>query len=80
MKNYQEIKKAKNNFNSRKKANSDFNGDTEAEIADQRYKFISEVVNKTVSKPLKANGQRKETTSDKIDKVLTNRIIAIPAF
>ena len=62
------------------KANSDFNGDTEAEIADQRYKFISEVVNKTVSKPLKAKGQRKETTSDKIDKVLTNRIIAIPAF
>ena len=62
------------------KANNDFNGDTEAEIADQRYKFISEVVNKTVSKPLKANGQRKETTSDKIDKVLTNRIIAIPAF
>ena len=62
------------------KANSDFNGDTEAEIADQRYKFISDVVNKTVSKPLKANGQRKETTSDKIDKVLTNRIIAIPAF
>ena len=62
------------------KANSDFNGDTEAEIAVQRYKFISEVVNKTVSKPLKANGQRKETTSDKIDKVLTNRIIAIPAF
>ena len=62
------------------KANSDFNGDTEAEIADQRYKFISDVVNKTVSKLLKANGQRKETTSDKIDKVLTNRIIAIPAF
>ena len=62
------------------KANSDFNGDTEAEIADQRYKFISDVVNKTVSKPLKANGQRKETTSDKIDKVLTNRIVAIPAF
>ena len=62
------------------KANNDFNGDTEAEIADQRYKFISDVVNKTVSKPLKANGQRKETTSDKIDKVLTNRIIAIPAF
>ena len=62
------------------KANNDFNGDTEAEIADQRYKFISDVVNKTVSKPLKANGQRKETTSDKIDKVLTNRIVAIPAF
>ena len=62
------------------KANKDFNGDTEAEIADQRYKFISDVVNKTVSKPVKANGQRKETTSDKIDKVLTNRIVAIPAF
>ncbi|WP_455542350.1 ferrous iron transport protein B [Intestinibacter sp.] len=62
------------------KANNDFNGDTEAEIADQRYKFISDVVNKTVRKPVKVNGERKETTSDKIDKILTNRILAIPAF
>lgn len=62
------------------KANNDFDGDTEAEIADQRYKFISDVVNKTVKKPVKSNGQRKETRSDKIDKILTNRILAIPAF
>ncbi len=62
------------------KANNDFNGDTEAEIADQRYKFISDVVNKTVRKPVKVNGERKETTSDKMDKILTNRILAIPAF
>lgn len=62
------------------KANNDFDGDTEAEIADQRYKFISDVVNKTVKKPVKSNGQRKETKSDKIDKILTNRVLAIPAF
>lgn len=62
------------------KANKDFNGDTEAEIADQRYRFISGVVNKTVTKQTKTNGQRKETKSDKIDKILTNRILAIPAF
>lgn len=62
------------------KANEDFNGDTEAEIADQRYKFISEVVNKTVTKKVNVNGKRQETKSDKIDKVLTNRFAAIPAF
>lgn len=62
------------------KANEDFNGDTEAEIADQRYKFISEVVNKTVTKKANINGKRQETKSDKIDKVLTNRFAAIPAF
>ncbi len=62
------------------KANEDFNGDTEAEIADQRYKFISKVVNKTVTKKVNINGKRQETKSDKIDKVLTNRFAAIPAF
>ena len=62
------------------RANEKLNGDAEGEIADQRYKFISNVVGKTVKKKEKADGKRIETTSDKIDKVLTNRIIAIPAF
>ena len=62
------------------KANEKLNGDAEGEIADQRYKFISNVVSKSVQKRVKKDGSRVETTSDKIDKVLTNRIIAIPAF
>lgn len=62
------------------KANEEFDGDIESEIADQRYKFISKIVNKTVSKSKLKNGKREETTSDKIDKVLTNRILAIPIF
>lgn len=62
------------------RANEKLNGDAEGEIADQRYKFISNVVGKSVKKKEKADGKRVETTSDKIDKILTNRIIAIPAF
>ena len=62
------------------KANEKLNGDAEGEIADQRYKFISNVVSKSVQKRVKKDGSRVETTSDKIDKILTNRIIAIPAF
>lgn len=62
------------------KANAKLNGDAEGEIADQRYKFISNVVSKSVQKRVKKDGSRVETTSDKIDKILTNRIIAIPAF
>ena len=62
------------------KANAKLNGDAEGEIADQRYKFISNVVSKSVQKRVQKDGSRVETTSDKIDKILTNRIIAIPAF
>lgn len=62
------------------RANEKLNGDAEGEIADQRYKFISNVVGKTVKKKEKSDGKRVETTSDKIDKILTNRLIAIPAF
>ena len=62
------------------RANEKLNGDAEGEIADQRYKFISNVVGKSVKKKEKIDGKRIETTSDKIDKILTNRIIAIPAF
>jgi len=62
------------------KANTKFNDDIESAIADQRYKFISSVVNKCVTKA-KVNGvKREETKSDKIDKILTNRFLAIPLF
>lgn len=62
------------------RANEKLNGDAEGEIADQRYKFISNVVGESVKKKEKVDGKRVETTSDKIDKILTNRIIAIPSF
>lgn len=51
--------------------------DVETIIADNRYRFISQVVSKTVRK--NSNGSQL-TTSDKIDKVLTHRILAIPIF
>ena len=51
--------------------------DAETIIADNRYRYISEIVGKAVRK--KANvGQM--TLSDKIDKAVTNRILAIPLF
>ncbi len=52
-------------------------GDTEAKIADLRYKFITKAVKDTVVKSSKAHA---ETTSDKLDKILTNRFLALPMF
>ncbi|WP_312815521.1 ferrous iron transport protein B [Sedimentibacter sp.] len=51
-------------------------GDTEAKIADLRYKFITNLVSESVKKPK----THTETGSDKIDKILTNRFLAIPIF
>lgn len=56
-------------------------GDSEEVIADKRYKYIAEVVKQTVVKSSKAAaGKAEETVSDKIDKVLTNRFLALPIF
>ena len=52
-------------------------GDLEAKIADLRYKYIGRLVKNTVKKSLKG---QKETKSDKLDKILTNRILALPIF
>lgn len=51
--------------------------DREMIIADQRYKYICSICNSSIKKGLKP-GQL--TLSDKIDNVLTNRILAIPIF
>lgn len=51
--------------------------DLEAQVADQRYKFISKVVKTAVKK---SGAAHQETTTDKIDKILTNRILALPIF
>lgn len=52
-------------------------GDTEAKITDLRYKYITGIVKEAI---VKAKTGHTETTSDKIDKVLTNRFLAIPIF
>lgn len=51
--------------------------DLEAEMADLRYQFISKVVKSAVKKK---NAGHVETFSDKLDKVLTNRVLALPVF
>ena len=51
--------------------------DAESIITNQRYAYISGVVNKAVKKKAAAHSM---TTSDKIDRVVTNRILALPIF
>ena len=49
--------------------------DIESVITDERYKYIQKVVGTTVKK-----GSQKMTVSDKIDQIVTNRILGIPIF
>lgn len=51
--------------------------DLEAAVADQRYQYIAKVVKDTVKKGTTGHV---ETKSDKLDKILTNRILALPIF
>ena len=49
--------------------------DTESIITDARYNYIGEVIEKAVKK-----APRQMTTSDKIDRIVTNRILGLPIF
>ncbi|MBH1939995.1 ferrous iron transport protein B [Mobilitalea sibirica] len=60
-----------------KTAEKSADGDTEAKIADLRYKYITNTVKKAVKKGALDHA---ETKSDKLDRILTNRILAIPIF
>ncbi len=51
--------------------------DAESIIADQRYTYIGNVVNKAVKKKAAKHAM---SLSDKIDAVVTNRILALPIF
>lgn len=51
--------------------------DAESIIADQRYTYIGNVVSKAVKKKA---AKHSLTLSDRIDRVLTNRILALPIF
>ena len=53
-----------------------YDDDTESIITNERYTYISSIIGKCVTKK---TGQ-KMTTSDKIDKVVTNRWLALPIF
>ena len=57
----------------------EFGCDTEAEIADARYRYISEKFSPLLKKSEKSAAE-KETKSDRADKVLTNKWAGIPVF
>ncbi|MHA0856618.1 ferrous iron transport protein B [Paenibacillus sp. CMAA1364] len=54
-----------------------YDNDMETIVADQRYKYISKVIGHAVRKKVNTGGL---TVSDKIDRILTHRILAIPLF
>ena len=59
----------------RKELETKHDDDMESIVTDERYKFIQKIVSTTVQK-----GKEKLTTSDKIDRIVTNRILGIPIF
>ena len=53
-----------------------FDDDTESIITNERYEYISSIIGECVTKSRK----EKLTTSDKIDRIVTNRWLALPIF
>ena len=53
-----------------------YDDEVETIIADNRYRVISDIIGRTV----KRKSAKSLTVSDKIDKIVTNRILAIPIF
>jgi len=53
-----------------------FDDDTESIITNERYVYISSIIGECVQK----NQTEKLTTSDKIDRIVTNRWLALPIF
>lgn len=54
-----------------------FDDDTESIITNERYVYISSIIGECVTK---ASKSEKLTTSDKIDRIVTNRFLALPVF
>lgn len=58
------------------KCEEDLDDDSESIITDERYTVIAAIIKKSVKK-----GKRGDlSTSDKIDRIITNRILALPIF
>lgn len=56
---------------------AEMDDDAESIITNQRYAYIGKVVDKAVHKSARAGNM---TTSDRIDRIVTNRILALPIF
>ena len=61
----------------RQEAEQEFDDDVESIITHERYAVISELLKGCYHKQ---QAKQKLTTSDKIDKIVTNRILALPIF
>ncbi|WP_294352586.1 ferrous iron transport protein B [uncultured Clostridium sp.] len=59
------------------KLENEMDDDTESIITNERYNYISSIIHECCKK---GNKGEKLTTSDKIDKVVTNRWLALPIF
>lgn len=58
------------------KCEDEFDDDGESIITNERYTYISSIIKDTVKRRNTSN----VTTSDKIDRIVTNRILALPIF
>lgn len=59
-----------------KKLETEFDDDTESIITNERYQYISSIISLCCTK----NKSKKMTGSDKIDRIVTNRWLALPIF
>ncbi len=60
-----------------KKLEDAMDDDTESIITNERYVYISSIIKECCKK---AAGHEKSTISDKIDKIVTHRVLALPIF
>ena len=72
----EQLKSAPDVENEIKELEDKFDDDTESIITNERYSYISGIIGECVKKARAG----KESTSDKIDKIVTNRILALPIF
>ncbi len=63
--------------NSNKEMENSLQTDRKAAIADMRYLFIDRLCSETVVKPLES---KQHIRTEKIDRILTNKYLAIPIF
>lgn len=58
------------------KAENDFDDDSESIITNERYNYITSIIGKCYKK----KNKEQLSTSDKIDRIVTNRFLALPIF
>lgn len=59
-----------------KRLEEEFDDDTESIITNERYSYISSIIGECFVR----KNKKKETVSDKIDRIVTNRWLALPIF